>query len=105
MLKISLEHEGHWVTLARDCASAMNALSGDAPQAVIMDVNLPDGDGITLLRRVRGVLPRQTPVIVLSGLRQESSIVRVLESGADDYVTKPFNPHELVARLQRRLGA
>jgi two-component system phosphate regulon response regulator PhoB len=58
-----------------------------------------------LLHRLRGAVSPSTPVMVLSGLRQESTIVKVLKSGADDYITKPFNPRELVARLQRRLGA
>ena len=105
VLKVTFEHEGHQVTLARDCASAIDALSGELPDAVILDINLPDGDGIALLHRLRGAVSPSTPIMVLSGLRQESTIVKVLKSGADDYITKPFNPRELVARLQRRLGA
>jgi DNA-binding response OmpR family regulator len=68
-------------------------------------MNLPGGSGLQLLRVLRRELKRDVPVIMLSGQKQEDSIVRALEWGANDYVTKPFSPRELVARVNRWMKA
>jgi len=76
------------------------------PQAAIIDLMLPDGDGVELTRELRTW--SEMPIIVLSALGEEDHKVRALDAGADDYVTKPFGTRELVARLQaalRRVGA
>jgi two-component system phosphate regulon response regulator PhoB len=71
---------------------------------VLLDLNLPDGNGLDLLRDIRRDQGATFPVLVLSGMRQEEAVVRGLELGADDYVTKPFSPPELLARVGRCLG-
>jgi two-component system KDP operon response regulator KdpE len=71
------------------------------PQAAIVDLVLPDGDGIEVTRRLREW--SEMPIIVLSAMNEEEQKVRALEAGADDYVTKPFGARELVARLQAAL--
>jgi two-component system KDP operon response regulator KdpE len=75
------------------------------PQAAIIDLVLPDGDGVDVVRQLREW--SQMPILVLSALGDESQKVRALNVGADDYVTKPFSPAELIARLNavlRRAG-
>ncbi len=67
------------------------------PDAAIVDLVLPDGDGVEVCRALRGW--SAMPIIVLSAVGEEDAKVRALEAGADDYVTKPFSPRELVARL------
>jgi two-component system KDP operon response regulator KdpE len=71
------------------------------PQAAIVDLVLPDGDGVEVARGLREW--SAMPIIVLSAVGEEDEKVRALEAGADDYVTKPFGPRELVARLQAAL--
>jgi two-component system KDP operon response regulator KdpE len=74
---------------------------GAVPSGAIIDLVLPDGDGVEVSRRLREW--SAMPIIVLSALGEEDQKVRALEAGADDYVTKPFGPRELVARLQADL--
>ena len=71
------------------------------PHAAILDLVLPDGDGIEVTRELREW--SSMPILVLSAIGEEEQKVRALEAGADDYVTKPFGPRELVARLQAAL--
>ena len=105
VLKLALELAGHEVELATNVSAGRRALEAGGHDLVLLDLNLPDGHGFEVLRFLRQDLHRTTPVIVLSGLKQELNVVRGLELGADDYMTKPFSPRELVARVQRWAGA
>ena len=105
VVEVSLGLAGHEVELATDAVAGESALRASGHRLVILDVNLPGGTGLELLRLVRHELGRTTPVIMLSGQRQEDNIVRALEWGANDYVTKPFSPRELVARVNRWMKA
>ena len=69
--------------------------------AAIIDIVLPDGDGVEVARQIREWSP--IPILVLSAIGEEDEKVRALQAGADDYVTKPFGPKELVARLEAAL--
>ncbi len=100
VLEHVLETAGHEVRLARGVADGRGALAEGRYDAILLDLNLPDGSGLDLLREIREEAP-STPVLVLSGMRQEEVVVRGLRLGADDYVTKPFSPRELLARLER----
>ena len=85
-------------------ATAQEALDAAAvrpPDAAILDLVLPDGDGVEVCRAIREW--SEMPIIVLSAVGDEAEKVRALEAGADDYVTKPFGPDELVARLRAAL--
>ena len=105
VLTVTLQLAGHDVRLARDVYSARGVLEGsDDYDAVVLDVNLPDGSGFEILRLLRQDLGRQTPVLVLSALKQEENVIRALELGANDYVTKPFGPRELLARIRKWTG-
>jgi DNA-binding response OmpR family regulator len=101
VVEVSLGLEGHDVQLAINAQEGESALRAEDHDLVILDVNLPGGTGLELLRLVRGELVRETPVIILSGQKQEDNIVRALRWGANDYVTKPFSPRELMARVNR----
>ena len=97
-LKVILREAGYEVLTAASMEEALDALALSTVDAAIVDVVLPDGDGIELCRRLREW--SDMPVIVLSALGEEEYKIRALRAGADDYVTKPFSPPELLARLE-----
>jgi DNA-binding response OmpR family regulator len=99
VLQHVLETAGHDVEVVRGITAGRGAMERGDYDLVLLDVNLPDGNGLDFLRQIREELGRRTPVVVLSGMRQEDSVVRGLKLGADDYVTKPFSPPELLARV------
>ncbi len=100
-LRITLRDAGFEVVPAATAGEALDAAALQAPDAAILDLVLPDGDGIDVTRQLREW--SALPILVLSAVGDEESKVRALEAGADDYVTKPFHPRELVARLQAAL--
>ncbi|MDA0164461.1 response regulator transcription factor [Solirubrobacter ginsenosidimutans] len=104
-LRILLRDAGFEVLQAASVEGALDAAAVRPPEAAIIDLVLPDGDGIDITRSLRGW--SEMPILVLSAVGEEDAKVRALEAGADDYVTKPFGPRELVARLEaamRRAG-
>jgi len=100
-LRVVLREAGYEAVPAESVEDALDRAAIRPPDAAIIDLVLPDGDGIELTRRLREW--SQMPIIVLSAIGEEAEKVRALEAGADDYVTKPFGPRELVARLQAAL--
>ena len=103
VLRFILEREGYNVHLAPDGRTAQQLIGSMPPPAIaIMGVMLPLFDGFELLSRLRATAGWQTvPVILLTALSQEKDIVRGLEAGANDYLTRPFKPEELRARIRR----
>ena len=105
-LTINLRARGYDVETAADGRSALQVVDERMPDAVILDLGLPDIDGLTVLKRLRGFT--QVPVVVLSARHESDDKVEALDEGADDYVTKPFDMEELLARVRavvRRSGA
>ena len=100
-LRVVLREAGFEAIPAETAEEALDRAAVRPPDAAIVDLVLPDGDGIEVTRRLREW--SQMPIIVLSAVGDEDEKVRALEAGADDYVTKPFGPRELVARLQAAL--
>lgn len=98
LLASYLAGEGYRVTTAHDTASAKQALDGEPVDLVVCDLRLPDGDGLGLVRQIR--TDSQIPVIILSSKDQDVDRIVGLELGADDYLVKPFNPRELLARIR-----
>ena len=96
-----LESAGYQVILAGTCALAQSLFSSHQPDAVILDLGLPDRDGMHFLEFVRRDF--LTPVIVLSARSDERDKVAALDAGANDYVTKPFGSAELLARIRTSL--
>jgi two-component system KDP operon response regulator KdpE len=104
-LRVILRDAGFEALPASDGEEALDVAAVERPDAAIIDLVLPDIDGVEVCRRLRewGSLP----IIVLSAVGEEDAKVRALAAGADDYVTKPFGPRELIARLEavlRRSG-
>lgn len=97
-LALSLRARGYDVTSAATGAQALTAMARRITDVVILDLGLPDVDGIEVLRQVRS--ESDVPVLVLSARWDRADKVRALDSGADDYVTKPFDLEELLARLR-----
>ncbi len=104
VLEHTLKSAGYDIDLVPGISDARQLLAEGHYDLVLLDLNLPDGNGLDLLRDLRKDLGTGVSVLVLSGLRQEEVVVRGLELGANDYVTKPFSPPELLARVSRCLG-
>jgi two-component system KDP operon response regulator KdpE len=101
LVRINLEHEGYGVVQAENGSQGLSVLQEQHPDLVIMDVMMPDMDGWEACRRLRTF--SQVPVLMLTAKVQSKDIVTGLDSGADDYLTKPFNMDELVARIRALL--
>jgi two-component system KDP operon response regulator KdpE len=100
-LRVILRDAGFEVVTAATAAEALDAAALKAPDAAILDLVLPDGDGVGVCRSIREW--SEMPILVLSAVGEEGEKVRALDAGADDYVTKPFSPGELIARLNAAL--
>lgn len=101
MIATLLETAGYQAVQARTCENALMLFSSYQPDLVILDLGLPDRDGLELLKTVRK--SSLTPIIVLSARTDESDKVKALDMGANDYVTKPFGSAELLARVRSAL--
>jgi len=102
----ALRDLGHVVTPVRTGVEGISTIMGSRPDVVLLDLGLPDLDGTDVLRMVRSVA--DVPVIVASARDEDSSVVRLLDAGADDYVVKPFTARQIDARVRavlRRVGA
>ena len=101
LIQAALERAGHWVRFATDISAAEEEIRQSIPGLVLLDWMLPDGTGVTLARRLRAdSRTRDIPIIMLTSRVRECDKVTGLEVGADDYVTKPFSPVELVSRIK-----
>jgi two-component system, OmpR family, KDP operon response regulator KdpE len=104
-LRVILTNAGYRVEEAATKQEALDAVSVRPPDAIVLDLVLPDGDGIEIATEIRRW--SQVPIVVLSAVGDERQKVRALDAGADDYVTKPFGSEELLARMRavlRRRG-
>ncbi len=97
-LRINLRARGYDVDVAADGAGALRTAAGQPPDLVVLDLGLPDMDGVDVIHGLRGWTT--TPIIVLSGRSGSADKVEALDAGADDYVTKPFGVDELLARIR-----
>ena len=100
-LRVVLRRAGFEVDATRTAEEALDRCAVRLPAAAVIELVLPDGDGVEVCRRLREW--SAMPVILLSAVCDEEQQVRAFEAGADDYVTKPFRPRELVARLHAKL--
>ncbi len=96
-----LEQGGYSVDLASDGRMAMTMLENNPPDLVILDIKMPVLDGYQVLNLIRE--RSNVPVIMVTGIRDATSVDRALDIGADDYLTKPFHIAELLARVQAKL--
>ncbi|HSG14077.1 MAG TPA: response regulator transcription factor [Gaiellaceae bacterium] len=93
-----LRNAGYEVKTAASAQGALIELAGHSPALIVLDLNLPDGDGVELCRRIRKT--SDVPILMLTARDEDIDKIIGLEVGADDYMTKPFNPRELVARVK-----
>lgn len=101
LLTITLESNGYRVSSAETGQDGLAAAAQRRHDIIILDLGLPDLNGVVVLKQIRGWT--QTPIVVLTVLDEEADKIEALDSGADDYVTKPFNTGELLARLRAAL--
>jgi len=104
VLRDLLEREGFTVVEARDGVQALDEIDRHAPDAMVLDINLPRLDGYQVLSHMRArPATASIPVLVLTAREDEDSEVKVFESGANDFISKPFRPRALSARLKALL--
>lgn len=97
-LSLSLKKEGYEVLVAQTAAEGMFLYTSHHPDILLLDLGLPDKDGVEVIRDIRTF--SGTPILVISARDQEKEKIEALDAGADDYVTKPFSHRELVARIR-----
>ncbi len=100
VVSLYLRRDGFQVRVAADGREALTAIQTQLPSLVVLDVMLPELDGLEIMRRLRADPTSDIPVILLTARSQEVDRIYGLELGADDYVTKPFSPAELVSRVK-----
>src|SRR5262249_15858180 len=93
-----LRNAGYAVKTAPTAHAALVHIAGEVPALIVLDLNLPDGDGVELCRRIQET--SDVPILMLTARDEDIDKIIGLEVGADDYMTKPFNPRELVARVK-----
>ena len=104
LLRFNLEKEGYLVCVAKDGQEALKQVENDQPDLLVLDLMLPGMDGLEVCRKLRSNPKfQQIPIIMLTAKGEEIDKVLGLELGADDYMTKPFSPRELLARIKARL--
>ena len=101
LLKLYLEREGHSVIVAEDGLAAVEAIRRRNPDLVLLDMMMPELDGLDVCRVVRA--ESDVPIIMITARNDEEDMLRGLDLGADDYITKPYRPRELVARVRAML--
>ncbi len=101
LVRFHLEHEGYAVREAESGEAALTLAAAERPALIVLDLMLPGTDGLEVCRRLRAAEATRTlPIVMLTAKAEEVDRVLGLELGADDYVTKPFSPRELVARVR-----
>lgn len=101
VMRMALSRNGYEVVDARNCREALVNMREELPHLVLLDLNLPDLDGIDACRMIRAT--SEVPIIILSVRNSERDKIQALDAGADDYVTKPFSIDELLARIRAAL--
>ncbi len=109
LLRALIEHKlaasGHEVLIAGDGAEALDVAARERPDIIVLDAMMPVRDGFDVLRSLKAdPALKATPVVMLTARRREDDVVGALRLGAADYMTKPFMPEELVARIDRLLA-
>jgi DNA-binding response OmpR family regulator len=105
LLRVNFEIEGFEVVVAADGVEGLAKASGAKPDVILSDIMMPRMDGLEVVARLKaGAATRHIPIILLSAKAQNAEVQQGLDAGADDYVTKPFEPLELVDRVNALLS-
>jgi DNA-binding response OmpR family regulator len=99
-IETRLKKDGHEVVVTSDGRSALQHIASDNPDLIITDIMMPYISGLEIIVAVKQA-SKKTPVIILSGMGQENTVLEAFKLGADDYITKPFSPNELSIRIKR----
>ncbi len=102
-IEAKLKNDGYDVIATKDGNEALKVIEADSPDLIITDILMPYTSGLELIGIVKSTQSKNIPVIVLSGLGQEETVLEAFQLGADDFLTKPFNPAELSLRVKRLL--
>ncbi len=102
-IEAKLKNEGFEVMGAADGREALKILENFLPDIIVTDILMPYTSGLELISIVKSNANKKIPIIVLSGLGQENTVMEAFQLGADDFLTKPFNPTELAVRIKRLL--
>lgn len=101
LIEANLKSEGYEVIVTTDGREALKKFETENPDLIITDILMPFTSGLELIGIVKSNYEKKTPIIVLSGMGQEAIVMEAFELGADDFLTKPFNPTELSMRVKR----
>lgn len=104
MIEFKLEREGYSVISAMDGKSALELLSAENPDLIITDIMMPYLTGLEIVNKVRHEMKLKTPIIIVSSIGLEKTVLEAFNLGADDFITKPFSPNELAVRVQKLLS-
>lgn len=106
-IQMRLRKEGYEVVTASDGKEALHLIASENPDFIVTDIMMPFSSGLEIVAEVKKKDQANVPVIILSAMGQEPTVVEAFNLGADDYVTKPFSPNELCLRIKRltRQGA
>ncbi len=102
-IEFRLKKEGFTIVTAENGKIAQDMLRSELPDLIISDVMMPYVSGLELVKHVKDFTEKEIPVILLTTLRQEQNVIKAFEMGADEFMTKPFSPNELVIRVNRLL--
>ena len=102
-IEAKLKNDGYEVTCVKDGSEALKVLETDPQDLIITDILMPYTSGLEVIGIVKSTPGKNIPIIVLSALGQEETVMEAFQLGADDFITKPFNPTELSLRVKRLL--
>lgn len=100
-LKFRLEKEGYEVIAVENGRDALEFMQNDTPDLIITDIMMPFVTGLELITHVRSNVERRIPIVVISAVGLEDTVLEAFELGADDFITKPLSPNELLIRIKR----
>lgn len=100
-LEFRLQRQGLQVVVAKDGKEALEMIEQEAPDLVVADIQMPHLSGLQLIQRVREDMKSDLPVIVISALEHDETVLEAFRLGATDFITKPFKPNELILRIRK----
>lgn len=103
MVEFKLQKEGYEVILATDGKAAIEKIKEHSPDIIITDIMMPYLTGLEIIHHVRKELKLKTPIIIVSSIGLEKTVLEAFQLGADDFITKPFSPNELSVRVKKLL--
>ncbi|MDP2189530.1 MAG: response regulator transcription factor [Sphingobacteriaceae bacterium] len=103
ILEFRLKKEGYEVLIAADGKTGLSMIASELPDLILTDIMMPYVSGLEIINHVRNVLQKNTPIIILSAVGLEKTVVEAFSLGADDFISKPFSPEELSIRVRKYL--